>query len=362
MTRLDTGYSSEVDQAGEDAWYGMLREFDDATIYQTWAYGLVRVGRQYISHLVLKKEGEVVAIAQSRIMKLPIIGAGVAYVMWGPLWRIRGVHPGPDIFRQAVRALRNEYAVKRGLLVRIFPVLFEDDHTWVVPVLEEEGFVRPKVNKRSRTIVMDLSPSLDELHKGLRPHWQRELRVAGKQKLELVEGAEDELFDQFIGIYKEMVARKNFREPNDINEFREIQQRLPAEYKMKLILCRLTDGICAGVICSAIGGTALYLFGATSVVGMKSRGSYLLQWKLIQQLKEMHITYYDLNGINPEANPGTYKFKSDLAGDNGRDVRFLGQFESCENTISWACVSMGEKVRAMAKGLSPLAIRRRLDG
>ena len=83
--------------------------------------------------------------------------------------------------------------------------------------------------KRSRTILMDLSPSLDDLRQGLRPHWQRELKVADKQKLEIIEGREDELFEMFIEMYREMVARKKFSEPNDIKEFRTIQRQLPQD-------------------------------------------------------------------------------------------------------------------------------------
>ncbi len=99
MPSLDAGYSAEVDEVDEAHWYGLLRQFEDANIYQAWAYGLVRSGRQNISHLVLKEHGKVVAIAQSRIMKAPVIGAGVAYVMWGPLWRLReGQADGGDLF------------------------------------------------------------------------------------------------------------------------------------------------------------------------------------------------------------------------------------------------------------------------
>jgi hypothetical protein len=349
MRALDVGYSSEVDAVDEETWYRLLRQFDDANIYQTWAYGLVRSGRPNISHLVVKEQARVVAIAQCRIAKAPAIGAGIAYVMWGPLWRTRGTGPDERVFRQVIRALRNEYAGVQGLLLRLYPCLFEDKSSCYLSILEEEGFRRGKEDKHSRTILMDLSPSLDELRKGLRPHWQRELKVAEKQGVEVIGGSGDELFAKFIQMYKEMVARKKFREPNDIDEFREIQRRLPEEYKLKVMLCSSTEGICSGLISSTIGGTAIYLFGATSRVGMKSRGSYLLQWKLIESLKERLVPRYDLNGINPEANPGTYKFKSDLAGEKGREVRFLGRFESCESVISSMCVNMGERLRSIGR-------------
>lgn len=352
MRRLDPGYSSEVDTVDEETWYRLLRQFDDANMYQTWAYGLVRTGRQNISHLLLKEQGGVVAIAQCRIVKTPFIGAGIAYVMWGPLWRPQEGRADAEVFRQAIRALRNEYACKRGLLLRLNPVLFEDDSPCFLSILEDEGFARAEGEKRSRTILMDLSPQLGDLRQGLRPHWQRELKVAEKQKLKVIEGSEDELFEIFIQIYREMVARKKFSEPNDIDEFRAIQRQLPQEFKMQIMLCRSGKEVCAGLISSAIGGTAIYLFGATSTAGMKSRGSYLLQWKLIEWLKHNHVPRYDLNGINPETNPGTYKFKSELAGDKGRDVRLLGRFESCESMVSLACVSVGERLKSMSRALN----------
>lgn len=348
---LDSAYVAETDLVDEKTWYELLGQFEDANIYQTWSYGLARSGPNNISHLLVKAQGRVVAMAQCRIERVPIIGAGIAYVMWGPLWKRRDRSPDPAIFRQALRALRNEYAGKRGLLLRLYPVLFEKESSQVESILEQEGFLGVKGQQPARTILMDVTPSLEDLRNGLKPHWQRELKAAEKQQAEILEGVDDELFQMFIGIYKEMVARKQFREPNDIQEFREIQRRLPAEFKMKILLCRSSQGLCAGMITSAIGGTAVYLFGATSTTGMKSRGSYLLQWKFIERLKALNVPRYDLNGINPEANPGTYKFKSDLAGERGREVRFLGRFECCESAISSTCVSMGEWLRAIRRSL-----------
>jgi lipid II:glycine glycyltransferase (peptidoglycan interpeptide bridge formation enzyme) len=120
---------------------------------------------------------------------------------------------------------------------------------------------------------------------------------------------------------------------------------------MKLMLCTSPAGLCSGLIASTVGDTALYLFGATSAVGMKSRGSYLLQWRFIEKLQAMGIAGYDLNGINPDANPGTYKFKKDLGGENGKDVRFLGQFDCRDSWLSSTLVKAGESARAVRRAL-----------
>jgi vancomycin resistance protein VanK len=197
---------------------------------------------------------------------------------------------------------------------------------------------------------MDLRPALDDLRAGMQSHWKRELKLAERKGLEIVEGTSDELFGRFIDIYKEMVARKRFVEPNDIRQFRAIQAQLPDSQKMKIMLCRGADGqYVAGVICSFIGASAVYLFGATASAGMKSNGSYLLQWNMVQRLKAAGCITYNLNGINPARNPGTYKFKADLAGVHGRDVHFLGRFEGGTGTVSDWLVRCAEALKAAVR-------------
>jgi lipid II:glycine glycyltransferase (peptidoglycan interpeptide bridge formation enzyme) len=351
MRELAPGYSAEVDTLNEVQWYQLLEQFDDANIYQTWSYDEVRCGRNNISHLLLKKNDQVVAVAQSRIVKIPLVRAGIAYVRWGPVWRRRNQESDPETFRQAIRALRNEYVAQRGLVLRLYPALFRDSSSCFTSILADEGFSALSQERVDRTLLLDLQVPVKELRAGLRPHWQRYLKVAEKNGLEIIEGSDDRLFEMFIDIYRQMVSRKKFPEPNDIREFRSIQKRLPDKLKMKIMLCKAGNDVCAGVICSAIGNAGVYLFGATSDAGLKSRGAYLLHWKLIEWLKQNHFVIYDLNGIDPILNPGTYKFKADLCGKNGKDLYFMGRFESSSNGLSHACVSWGEKLRAVRRTL-----------
>lgn len=351
MRELEPGYMAEVDTVKEANWYQLLEQFDDANIYQTWSYDEVRGGRKNISHLLLKKNDQVVAIAQSRIVKVPFVRAGIAYIRWGPIWRRRNEESDPEIFRQAIRALRNEYAGRRGLVLRLYPALFREFSSCFASILTEEGFSALAKERVDRTLLLDLHCTIPELRAGLRPHWHRYLKVAEKNGLEIIEGSDDGLFQIFIDAYKEMVSRKKFPEPNDIREFRAIQQRLPEKFKMKIMLCKAGDKVSAGLVCSAVGNTGVYLFGATSDAGLNSRGAYLLHWKMIEWLKQNGFAIYDLNGIDPVLNPGTYKFKADLCGKNGRDLYFMGRFESYISGFSYSCVSWGERLRTVHRKL-----------
>lgn len=341
MRELATKYTAEVDSIDKKCWYEILKHFTDANIYQSWSYDAIRCGEKNISHLLLKRNGNVVAVAQSRILRTPIINVGIAYVRWGPIWKLYNSTNNKEVFCQILRALRNEYVCRRGLVLRLYPILFDDESDELLPLLQQEGFSHLQTGKHERTLIINLDHSIDHLRKGLHQKWRYNLKLAEKNKLEIIEGYDDELFSLFIGIYRDLINRKKFIQPNDIKEFRLIQKDLPEHYKMKIILCRFEAEICAGAIFSAIGNTGTYLFGATNTIGLKNYGSYLIHWKFIEWLKQNNYTYYDLHGINPETNPGTYRFKKQLCGINGKDVHFLGQFEASNNYFSTLAVKSG---------------------
>ena len=56
---VNRDWQVEVDRATPAEWAQMLDLFNDANLYQTWSYGRVRWGEENLSHLVLKRNGEV---------------------------------------------------------------------------------------------------------------------------------------------------------------------------------------------------------------------------------------------------------------------------------------------------------------
>jgi lipid II:glycine glycyltransferase (peptidoglycan interpeptide bridge formation enzyme) len=324
---LEPEYTAEFDTVDKHEWHKILNQFSDANIYQTWSYDAVRCGEKNISHQVLRKADKIIAAAQARIVRIPILGLGAAYVRWGPFWQLRNQAPDPTAFRMALRALRNEYVCRRSLILRIFPVLYDDNTHSYTDVLSQEGYNPVPEEERGRTLILDISTPIEDLRKKMDQKWRNCLNKAERNQLEVIEGTDDSLFADFIGIYGELLQRKKFEEPNDINEFRMIQRDLPPEFKMIIFLCRSEGVSSVGAIFTAIGETGVYLFGATNDQGMANKGSYLLQWKAIQWMKNIGCRVYNLNGINPIVNPGSYHFKAGLTGKSGKDVYYLGRFD-----------------------------------
>jgi FemAB family len=349
---LADGFSAEVDTVDRAQWDEISRDFTDANIYQTWPYAIVRSGRANVSHLVLKQKEAVLGAIQARVVRIPYLNFGIAYVFWGPLWKRRNAAINVEAFRQALRAVRTEYVGKRRLVVRIVPNLPDSDNEPFRRILDEEAYVFQRQAKRRRTISMDIRPSIEQLYQGLHQKWRNHLNKARKQNLELIEGEEDALYDAFEKIYAEMVDRKQFLDFTDPGQFRAVQRGLMSDQKMRVFLCKVEGEICAGGICSALGDTGIHLFGATSNRGMKNNASYLVYWRMLEWVKSRGCQFYDLNGINPVSNPGVYEFKSRFAGAHGRDVHLLGGFDAYPSAAVKLFVTTADPLRSNLKTAS----------
>ncbi len=339
------GWQAEVDRVEASAWPALLEQFQDANLFQTWSYGAIRWGERNLSHLVLRRNQEVAGVAQLRIIRPRVLTGGVAYLRWGPVCHARGRELELETVRAFAAALHEEYARKRRLFLRILPNAFAGSPRAEIFQAAFAGFNGGGRDRAGteRTLLLDLAPPLEELRKRLDQKWRNQLNRAEKNGLTVTEGDGMEDYRIFADMYQQMWERKRFETTVDVGEYARIQEHLPPAQRMKILICRQDSLPVAGIVCSALGDSAIYLLGATSDQGLKAKGAYLLQWTMIQWLKEHGFRYYDLGGIDPELNPGVYHFKSGLS---GQDVTRLGPIEACESFASSLCMKLADLVRS----------------
>jgi hypothetical protein len=354
------GYQVEVDRADSVEWATMLDHFQDANIYQTRSYGTVRWGAANLSHIVIKRNGDVLAMAQLRIVRPMGLRYGIAYLRWGPIWGRRGKEYDPDIAAFMAGALEEEYVRKRGLLLRVLPNAYTGSERAALFQSSFARFVSQPTNRDTtyRTSMLDLTPSIEELRGNLDKKWRNALSRSEKNGLEIVKGDGIEEYRVFCRMYREMLKRKSFETTVDVAEFGRIQEDLPKNHRMQILICQQAGVPVAGIVCSAMGDSAVYLLGATSDSGLTAKGAYLLHWTWIRHLKERGFRWYDLGGIDPERNPGVYHFKSGLSGVDCTHINALiasnGTFSSTiiESTMaaykSLACCVRRLRFRVLA--------------
>lgn len=344
MDRLNHGYVAEVDEISRDQWSQLVLGFADANLFQTWIYGSVHWAEETLSHLVLKRHGQIVAAAQVWHLRLPVVGRGLAHISWGPMWRLRGKELDPEVVRNMIRALQQEYVIRRRLLLRIRSNEIDDDTSGRLlrRVFTDEHFRWRETEGHYHTMRLKLAPDLKDIRANLHSSWRRHLNRAEKKGLEVLEGTEDEMFRSFSEIYHDMVSRKGFtRYVYDVKQYAVVQQRLPESSKMRIFLCRFQGEDVAGIVVSTLGDTALHLLSATSTraIELKLDAAYLLHWRVIARLKEMGLQYYDLFGYSPGEYSGVSSFKAGLGGE---ETRSLGCVESCRSVASLLFVRTGE--------------------
>jgi lipid II:glycine glycyltransferase (peptidoglycan interpeptide bridge formation enzyme) len=340
---LGLGFTCCVDAADENEWNDIIQMFRDATVNQTWAY--CQVMSKKTSHLIIRRSTVVVAAAMVRLIVLPVLKAGIAYIGAGPMWRLRGEADDFDVLRNLARALRAEYVARRGLFLRVSPNMFTNlpNYNEIRSVFIEEGF--DSKDRNEATLFLDLEHSLEELRTNFDRKWRACLVKAEQNNLNIREGTDDELFNKLRGIYEEMLARKQYATEVDIDKYETIQRALPESLKPRILLCESDSRPMAGVVISTIGETAIPCLLASNSEGRKCYAAYLIQWELLKMLKKRGIRTYDLGGCRPKVVPETYHFKAGICGKRPQLFTRVGIMDACDNPISYFAVRSGELVK-----------------
>jgi lipid II:glycine glycyltransferase (peptidoglycan interpeptide bridge formation enzyme) len=332
-----------VDRVTSRHWDALLRGFDSSSFYQVWEYGQIYGEGLFrsVSRAVLYDGDRALAMAQLQVKRLPVMGAGVADVHWGPGWRTEDLIERPEALGDFLDGLRKEYCQNRGLCIRLEPRstgVTEVDRVQS-EVLEHHGFTRSPASRPYKTILLDLAHDLPTLRRRLDGKWRNQLNVAERASLTMESGDSPELFDRFHAIYTRMWASKRFATGVRVPLIRELQRRL-ANSRTLLVQVAVDDGRDVGAaVCAAVGDTMLYYLGATHPdLRRHCRPGYLLQWANICKAKEMGLRWYDTGGIPDDAQEVT-RFKR---GMNGTEVVYPGRYEANESGNSGRLFRLAE--------------------
>jgi len=345
---LESDYRFHLNGLDRLGWDHVLGQFDDANIYQSWAYGKAKWSEKELNHFVLTHQGDVIAAAQLRIVRFPIVGRGIAYIRWGPMWQSKDRPSSPDTLKRFVDGLVQEFVVRQRMLLRVLPPTFKDTQH---EKYFQNAFNTFKVEEipdgsTYRTILLSTTRPLDEIRKSLLSKWRNQLNRAERNDLEIVRGTEDEYFEVFSKMYREMLSRKRIPDYSGFDAYREMQQLLPRKAKLNVTLCYQDSEPVAGAITTQMGNSAIYLLGATSDMGLEAKGSYLVQWSIIEQLVNDRVTWYNLGGINPDTNRGVYIFKR---GFNGDDLLYSLPMSRCDSKVTSFMASTAIKGRDLLR-------------
>ena len=84
---------------------------------------------------------------------------------------------------------------------------------------------------------------------------------------------------------------------------------------MRITTCESDGHVIAAALSHQLGDSLIGLLSATNEAGRELKAFYLLQWDEIAMASRGKARWLDMGGANPEGNPGVYKFKSGVGGE-----------------------------------------------
>jgi hypothetical protein len=277
------------------------------------------------------RDADLIGLANVRIKRVPFTPLGIAYVNYGPLTALRDGFSA-ELFGNCLDALRQEYVVGRRLMLRVVPPIHGG--IWLntqVACLEMRDFRPVLASNLHETFILDLANPLADIRKHFDGKWRSDLSRAQRSNIEVRRSISIADFNRFEPLFLELAQEKGFYSAHDVAFFRRVQEGAQPYEQMVAHLAWHGGELIAGHIGSFAGDTAVYLLGASTSKGREIRASYLLQWAVIEHAKSVGNFFYDLGGIDQQANPNVYRFKKRL---NGRRVTEAPAFELAPNRMT----------------------------
>lgn len=317
-----------IEAVSHQRWNTLCARFRDANHRQLWEFGEAcaeRIGARS-EHIAFIRDGEIIGLADVRVKTIPVVGGGIAYINGGPLVRRDDDdEQSANTLGECLGALEDIFARRRGYVLRIQPSA--SDSRWneiLREVLVESGWTCAASARAEKTIMLDIDRSLERIRAGFKQKWRNCLNASERSDVRLVSGTGRELFGEFVRLYEEMHIRKGFEVDLDASFYARVQEGVAEGGRFIISLAYLGSEPVAGHVASVLGETAVYLLGAANGVGRKTKAAYQLQWYAIQQAQQNGCLQYDLGGIDATANPGVYRFKRGLGGE---EMILSGSFE-----------------------------------
>lgn len=224
------------------------------------------------------------------------------------------------------------------------------------------------------TVVVDLSPSEDEILARMKPKWRYNIKLAEKKQVTIADETSGGL-EVFYHLYKLTAARdkitvhpktyyeKLFELADSYTQAESMPSRdngstprateggtaLAPSPDLRLWVARHDGQALAAIITLFFGPTATYLYGASSDEKRNLMPAYALQWAAIKAAKAAGCSEYDLYGIPPvfdEQHPmaGLYRFKT---GFGGELRHYPGAWDCVYRPFFYAAFRLLERLRLL---------------
>jgi hypothetical protein len=177
--------------------------------------------------------------------------------------------------------------------------------------------------RRPRTIWLDLSQGPEALMARLERQWRYGVGRAERKGVTVGLAQDDAEVARFFEMCLQVSRTKGFELPGSLALMtRLLAKGQSGDVEARLMVARYEGQIAAGAFLMRSGRSLHYFWGATDRVYAKHNVGQAVQWAAIEWGLERGCLRYDLEGVDPQGNPGVYAFKRAMGGE---EVSLVGQ-------------------------------------
>lgn len=170
----------------------------------------------------------------------------------------------------------------------------------------------------SKTVIIDLKHSEEELLTAMHHKTRYNISVADKHGVVVGEGGD---IDSFLRLLKKTAKRDKFN-PHPADYYKKLFGY--SGLSTRLYFAKHDNKLIAVALILIYGDAGYYLHGASDYEHRSLMAPYALHWHIIKQLQAEGLRQYDLWGIDARKWPGVTRFK---LGWGGQTVEYPGSFD-----------------------------------
>jgi lipid II:glycine glycyltransferase (peptidoglycan interpeptide bridge formation enzyme) len=183
------------------------------------------------------------------------------------------------------------------------------------PHVARIGELGRPVGPRPRTIYLDLTLGREELLARLDRQWRYNMNLARRKGVLVEQTQTEENIRAFFDLCRRAGGTKKF----EFRESFELMRRLVVASRdgpvcWRLFVARCSNRIAGGGLVAVCGRTMHQFWSALDRDFRRERPTEALRWGEIEWALAERLQGYDLEGIDPHRNPGTYEFKRRMGG------------------------------------------------
>lgn len=325
----------------KSVWNKALEGVQEKTFLHSWEWGnfqnemeekIWRFGIYNESHLlavclvvkVRAKRGDFLFIPHGPVIVESLKEGGQKQKKGRPLLQTKGrplLQTKAEIIKVVLEKLKKIAKKEKAKFIRIAPIWERNQEN--TEAFRELGFreaplhIHPEI-----TWQLDVTPSEEELLKGMRKNTRNLIRKAQREGVKIVKSTEENALSSFYELYMETVNRHQFAPFSWEYLKKELETFLPD--KVLVLIGEYKGKPLASAMVVYWQGRGFYHQGAS--VSSKLPVSYLLQWEAIRELKKREGKIYNFWGIAPEEDSnhpwaGLTWFKKGFGGEKREYVR-----------------------------------------